>query len=63
MGDAKLVAKRDSYDFRRKDIMAELGISRNQLKLLKSDFNKTTKEAVASFLWKSFCDFELEECP
>ena len=49
----QLVAKRDSYDFKRKDIMAELGISRNFLaKSIEEHgfLNKTTKEATA-MIW------------
>src|SRR5699024_11428496 len=62
----QLVAKRDSYDFKRKDIMAELGISRNFLaKAIKEHgfLNKTTKEAGEELFMEVAPDFELKECP
>ena len=62
----QLVAKRDSYDFKRKDIMAELGISRNFLaKAIEEHgfLNKTTKEAGEEFFMEVAPDFELKECP
>lgn len=62
----ELIAKRDSYDFTRKNIMEELGISRNFLAKSIEEYgflNKTTKEAGEEFFMDIPFDFEISECP
>lgn len=62
----QLVAKRDSYDFRRKDIMSELGISRNFLAKSIEEYgflNKTTKESGEELFMEVSSDFKLDKCP
>lgn len=62
----QLIAKRDSFDFKRKDIMSELGVSRNFLAKSIEEYgflNKTTKEAGEEFFMDIPFDFEMDSCP